>query len=103
HEQDHAGARIPVEFDAKLTEQLRVFSQRHGVTLYVTLLTAFGALLSRLSAQNDVVVGTPVANRPRPEVEDLIGFFVNTLALRLDFSGNPRVTDALERVKDETL
>ena len=57
----------------------------------MTLLAAWAALLSRLSGQQDVVIGTPVANRGRAEIENLIGFFVNTLALRLDLSGSPTV------------
>src|SRR5262249_5699131 len=57
------------------------------------------ACLARLSAQSDVVIGTPVANRGRPEIADLIGFFVNTLALRLDVSGSPNVQDLITRVK----
>ncbi|TBF86318.1 condensation domain-containing protein, partial [Rhizobium leguminosarum] len=68
-------------------------SARHGTTLFMTLLAGFGALLSRLSGQEDVVIGTPVANRTRSEVEGLIGFFANTLALRLELSDGPTVQD----------
>ena len=69
----------------------------------MTLLSAWGLLLSRLSGQEDVVIGTPAANRMRPEIEGLIGFFVNMLALRLDVSGSPSVQTLLERVKAQTL
>ena len=69
----------------------------------MTLLAGWGALLARLSGQQDVVIGTPVANRGRVEIEGLIGFFVNTLALRLDVSGSPSVEELLERVKEQTL
>ena len=96
--QDFAGDRIDVAFDAKLTAGLAALSRRHGTTLFATLLAAWGALLWRLSGQDDVVVGTVVPNRARPELEPLIGFFANTLALRLDFSGNPTVSEALARV-----
>ena len=65
----------------------------------MTLLAAFGALLSRYSGQSDLVIGTPIANRTRSELEGLIGFFVNTLALRLDLSGDPSFTTLLERVR----
>ena len=69
----------------------------------MTLLAAFTVLLSRYSGQTDVVVGTPVANRPRPELEGLIGFFVNTLALRTDLSGEPSFVEVLRRVKETCL
>ncbi|HEX2059579.1 MAG TPA: condensation domain-containing protein, partial [Thermoanaerobaculia bacterium] len=80
--QSYAGDRVPLVLSAELTAKLHAFSQRHGGTLFMTLLSAWGLLLSRLSGQQDVVIGTPVANRQRREVENLIGFFVNTLALR---------------------
>ena len=69
----------------------------------MTLLAGWAALLARLSGQQDVVIGTPMANRGRAEIEGLIGFFVNTLALRLDLSGSPTVGELLERVKAQAL
>nr|UTQ11570.1 NRPS [Chromobacterium vaccinii]UTQ11571.1 NRPS [Chromobacterium vaccinii] len=102
-EQDHAGASIPLVLDAELSGALKALSQRHGVTLYMTLLAAWSVVLSRLSGQTDLVVGTPVANRTRAEVEGLVGFFVNTLALRLDLSGDPDAETLLRRVKAQTL
>ena len=102
-QQDLTGAQVLVEFDAPLTAQLKSLSQRHGTTLFMTLLAGWGALLSRLSGQDDVVIGTPVANRHRAEVEDVIGFFVNTLAVRLDYSGRPSVSQLLDRVKRRSL
>ncbi len=101
--QSHAGGSVPLVLSAALTADLRAFSQRHGVTLFMTLLSAWGLLLSRLSGQPDVVIGTPVANRQRPEVENLIGFFVNTLAVRLRFDGEETVAALLARVKETTL
>ena len=89
--------------DEKLTAGLKDLSRRHGTTLFMTLLAGWAALLARLSGQQDVVIGTPVANRGRAEIEDLIGFFVNTLALRLDLSGSPTVSELLERVKEQAL
>ncbi|HET8797992.1 MAG TPA: amino acid adenylation domain-containing protein, partial [Thermoanaerobaculia bacterium] len=80
--QSHAGGSVPLVLSAELTGALRAFGQRQGVTPFMILLAAWGLLLSRLSGQKDVVIGTPVANRPRREVENLIGFFVNTLAVR---------------------
>ena len=72
------------------------------MTLFMTLLAAFQTLLFRYSAQEDIVVGTTAANRERSDIEDLIGFFVNMLALRTDFSGNPRFEDLLEQVREAT-
>ncbi|MBA2675395.1 non-ribosomal peptide synthetase [Ramlibacter sp.] len=102
-QQDHRGAMVGLALDAPLVAGLKALSLRHGTTLYMTLLAAWAALLGRLSGQDDLVIGTPVANRTRVEVEGLIGFFVNTLALRLDLGGSPNAAELLARVKTETL
>ncbi|HEU0015952.1 MAG TPA: amino acid adenylation domain-containing protein, partial [Longimicrobium sp.] len=100
---DHAGARLGVELDEELTAGLKALSRRHGTTLYMTLLAGWATVLSRLSGQDDVVVGSPMAGRGRQEIEGLIGFFVNTLALRLDLSGSPTAAELLRRVKERAL
>ncbi|CAJ4204173.1 syringomycin synthetase [Burkholderia pseudomallei] len=97
--QSHAGASVEVKLGAALSERVKRLSQRHGVTPYMTLLSSWAAALSRLSGQEEVVIGSPVAGRNRTEVEPLIGFFVNTLALRLDLSSEPTVGEVVERVK----
>ncbi|HEY7768733.1 amino acid adenylation domain-containing protein, partial [Longimicrobium sp.] len=102
-EMEHAGAALLLELDAELTAGLKALSRRHETTLYMTLLAAWAAVLGRLSGQDDVVIGTPTAGRGRPEIEGLIGFFVNTLALRVDLSGAPTVAGLLEQVKERTL
>jgi amino acid adenylation domain-containing protein len=102
-QQDYAGDAVRVELEEGLTRELKALSRRHRTTLYMTLLAGWAALLGRLSGQEEVVIGTPVANRMRMEIEPLIGFFVNTLALRIDLSGRPRVGELLERVKVRTL
>ncbi|XSS66377.1 non-ribosomal peptide synthase/polyketide synthase [Pseudomonas sp. B11] len=102
-QQDFAGAVLNLQLDTELTQGLKTLSQRHGTTLYMTLLAAWGALLSRLAGQDEVVIGSPVANRNRVEVEGLIGLFVNTLAVRIDASGEPTVQTLLARVKAQTL
>ena len=102
-QKDYAGASAGLFLDEKLTAGLKELSRRHGATLYMTLLTAWVVLLGRLSGQQDVVTGTPVANRSRDEIEGLIGFFVNTLALRIDLSGSPTVAELLARVKAQAL
>ena len=100
---DHAGALLRVELDDELTAGLRALSRRHGTTLFMTLLAGWAAVLGRLSGQDDVVIGTPVANRGRAEIEGLIGLFVNMLPLRLDLAGAPTVAELLGRVKERTL
>ena len=97
-QQSHAGAFVPIHLDAELTSALSALSKRHGVTMFMTVLAAWSAVLSRLSGQDDIVIGTPTANRNHPQIEQLIGFFVNTLALRIDLSEGPSVKQLLERV-----
>ncbi|MCF8997458.1 amino acid adenylation domain-containing protein, partial [Pseudomonas carnis] len=102
-QQDYAGSSVEVRLDERLTAGLKALSQRHGTTLYMTLMSAWASLLARLSGQPELVVGTPVANRMRSEVEGLIGLFVNTLALRIDTSGELSTEALLARVKVLTL
>ena len=80
----HGGAAIDLALPAPLAADLLALSRRQGVTLFMTLLAAWQALLARITGQNDVSVGTPIAGRNRAETEELIGFFVNTLVLRTD-------------------
>ncbi|WP_445374214.1 amino acid adenylation domain-containing protein [Photorhabdus tasmaniensis] len=102
-QQSFTGGRVPVQIDARLVQALKQLGQQHGATLFMTLLTAWAALLSRLSGQDDLVIGIPSANRNRREIEPLIGFFVNTLALRIDLSDTPDVVTLLRRVRQTTL
>ncbi|MDH3604700.1 MAG: condensation domain-containing protein, partial [Candidatus Tectomicrobia bacterium] len=83
--------------------QLRALSHGCGTSLFMTLYGALGVLLSRYSGQDDLVIGSPIANRHYQEIEPLIGFFVNTLSLRVDLSGNPAFTELLNRVRQITL
>src|SRR5579864_4601686 len=98
-QQSFTGGCVPIRMDRDLTRRLRELSHGNGTTLYMTLLGAWAAVLSRLSGQGEVVIGTPVANRRRAETEGLIGFFVNTLALRNDVRGEPSVAEMLKRVR----
>ncbi len=102
-QQDYAGSSVAVRLDERLTAGLKALSQRHGTTLYMTLMSAWASLLARLSGQHDVVIGSPVANRNRSEIEGLIGLFVNTLAVRIDTSGELSTEALLARVKALTL
>ncbi|KAF9346423.1 hypothetical protein BGX26_002079, partial [Mortierella sp. AD094] len=98
-QQSFAGAHVPICVDMHTTLKLKQLSQQNGTTLFMTIMAAWSAVLSRLSGQDDVMIGTPSANRNHPDVEQLIGFFVNTLVLRVDLSGNPSVSQLLERVR----
>src|SRR5262249_43820753 len=97
------GASQSFGIAGELARSLKELSQQEAVTLFMTLLAAFKALLSRYCGQEDVVVGAPIAGRVRAETEGLIGFFINTLALRTDLSGNPPFLELLRRVKAVTL
>jgi amino acid adenylation domain-containing protein len=101
--QSSNGARHPVRFSPSLVGRLKAVSQRENCTLFMTILAGFQALLARYSGRDDMVVGTVVANRNRPELERLIGFFANTLVLRTDLSGDPTFRQVLERTRSVTL
>ncbi|MBD2502163.1 non-ribosomal peptide synthetase [Anabaena azotica] len=90
------------KINQNLISQLRKRSQESGSTLFMTLLAGFLVLMSRYSRQTDLVIGPPIANRNRKEIEGLIGFFVNTLALRFDLSGQPNFEALLAQVRQVT-
>jgi amino acid adenylation domain-containing protein/non-ribosomal peptide synthase protein (TIGR01720 family) len=97
------GAHHSAPLPADLSSELRALSRREGATLFMTLLAAFQALLHFLTGQEDIVVGTDVANRNRTELEELIGFFVNHLVIRTVFAGNPTFRELLQRVRESCL
>ena len=101
--QTFSGSTHPVVLSSDVTESLRALSQREGATLFMTLLAAWQLLLHRYLGQDDIVVGTEVANRNRKETEGLIGFFVNQLVLRTQFSSDLTFRELLRRVKDVCL
>ena len=101
--QTYRGEVIPFALPAELTARLRAAARREGATLFMVLLAGFDLLIHRLSGRDDVVVGSPIAGRVRREVEGLIGFFVNTMALRTDLSGDPTVGELIGRVREATL
>ncbi|WP_340608594.1 amino acid adenylation domain-containing protein [Xenorhabdus bharatensis] len=101
--QSYIGGKVSFQLDASLLASLKVLGKRHNSTLFMTLLTAWSIVLSRLSGQDDVVIGTPVANRPHRELEGLIGFFVNTLALRVTFNNALSVADLLTQIRKQSL
>ena len=97
------GARLRFTLSEKLTENLRALSGREGVTLFMTLLAAFQALLHRYSRQDDIPVGTVIESRHRPEWKGVFGYCLNTLVIRTDLGGNPSFRRLLHRVRDITL
>ncbi|MDB9402876.1 amino acid adenylation domain-containing protein, partial [Microcystis sp. CS-574] len=100
NQQSFAGGHLPFSLSWELTEKLTQLTQEQGVTLFMTLLTAYAVLLYRYTEQEDILIGTPIANRNRSEIEGLIGFFVNTLVLRIDLSGKPNFNQLLGRVRE---
>ena len=101
--QSYRGARIRFELPEELVRRLHALGRENGATLFMTLLSVFGMLLSRYSGQDDICIGTPVANRPHVEFEGLIGCFVNTLVLRLKLQGNPAWAQLLRQVRETAL
>ncbi|MFC9249726.1 amino acid adenylation domain-containing protein, partial [Streptomyces sp. NPDC057136] len=97
------GGFVDFRVSAQTAQRLRAISREGGATMSMTLLAAFNVLLGRYAGSDDVVVGTPVANRNRAETEGLIGFFVNTLVMRTDLSGGPTFTELLGRVREMAL
>ncbi|MEN6350336.1 MAG: amino acid adenylation domain-containing protein [Syntrophomonas sp.] len=101
--QTYRGKRKSFVLPKIMEEALKALSQREGGTLFMTALAAFQTLLHRYTGQDDVIVGSVTANRNRVEIEGLIGFFVNTLALRTDLSGNPTFRELLKKVREVAL
>jgi amino acid adenylation domain-containing protein/thioester reductase-like protein len=101
--QSYRGGIIRGTLDANLSAQLKALAKRHDMTLFMVLYLGWAMLLSRLSGQQDVVIGTPVANRQRSELEGLIGFFVNTLVLRLRVQDDVQLVELIDQVREVTL
>jgi amino acid adenylation domain-containing protein len=101
--QSYRGAALPIHLPAELVRAVKAVAAKEGATTFMALLAGFQALLARLSRQDDLVVGTPVAGRGRAETEGIVGLFVNTLALRADLSGDPTFRALLRQVREATL
>ncbi|HEX6864290.1 MAG TPA: amino acid adenylation domain-containing protein, partial [Thermoanaerobaculia bacterium] len=102
-ERQAAGSRQPLSLPSGITAGLEALARSEGTTLFVALLAGFQALLQRWTGQEDLVIGTPFANRRRAEVQGLIGFFVNTLPVRADLRGRPGFRELLRRAREEVL
>jgi amino acid adenylation domain-containing protein len=98
--QTYRGARQSLTLPKAVSEGLKALSRDQGITLFMTLLAAFQTLLQRYTGQDDIVVGSPISGRNRHELEGVIGFFVNTLALHTDFAGDPTFRELLTRVRE---
>ncbi len=101
--QTFRGAHQSLRLPKNISAGLKALSRQEGVTLFMTLLAAFKILLHCYTSQDDIIIGTPIANRNRLETEGLIGFFVNTLVLRTDLSGDPDFRELLRRVREVCL
>ncbi|MEL5629484.1 amino acid adenylation domain-containing protein [Serratia sp. K-E0102] len=101
--QSFSGGEVPIAIDAELTQALRQFSRQHGGTLFMTVLAAWSLVLARMAGQQELVIGTPEANRGRLETESLVGFFVSTLALRIDLSDDPDLPTLIARIRHAVL
>ncbi|WP_339494068.1 non-ribosomal peptide synthase/polyketide synthase [Pseudomonas sp. EA_35y_Pfl1_P108] len=99
----YQGTRHNFAIEPELAAQLRTCAQKHNVTLFMLLLGAFNVLLHRYTGQGDIRVGVPIANRNRTEVEGLIGFFVNTQVLRTELTGQTRINELLQGIKEHAL
>src|SRR5215213_2403037 len=101
--QTYNGTSLSFSLSPVVSQSLKGLCKQEGVTLFMMLLAVFKVLLYRYTGQEDLIVGSPIANRHRRELESLIGFFVNTLAMRTDLSGNPTFKELLTRVRDTAL
>ncbi|WP_311931631.1 non-ribosomal peptide synthetase [Microbispora sp. H11081] len=102
-EQGSAGAAHTVALDRELVDALTELGGANGASLYMTLLAAFQVLLGRYSGQDDFAVGSPVSGRDLPELERVVGLFINSLPMRADLSGDPAFTELLGRVRETAL
>jgi amino acid adenylation domain-containing protein len=99
-QQTFDGAHLVWELPVEVGASVKKLSQSSGTTVFMTLLTAFQAVLARYTNQTDIIVGTPIAGRNHPDIEEVVGFFANTLVLRTDLAGNPTFLELLQRVKN---
>ncbi len=101
--QSYTGGRVRLQLERGLVIKLRELGRQHQVTLFMVMNTAYALLLGRYSRQDDVVIGIPMANRSNKDLENMVGFFVNTLPLRIDISGNPNLPELLHQVRNVAL
>ncbi|WP_231974826.1 non-ribosomal peptide synthetase, partial [Mycobacterium sp. E1747] len=100
---DHRGARLAVDWPTDVQQRIRRVAREHNATSFMVIQAAFAALLSKISASDDVAVGFPIAGRRDPALDELVGFFVNTLVLRVDLAGDPTFAELLAQVRRRSL
>jgi len=98
----YQGKKQKIEISESLTAHLIELTRKQGCSIFMLMLAAFNVLLYRYSSQDDIIIGTPIANRAKPELEEIIGFFANTLVIRTDLTGSPTFSQLLERVREIT-
>jgi amino acid adenylation domain-containing protein len=98
----YSGKKQLIEMPENPTLQITQLTQKAGCTIFMTMVAAFSALLYRYSGQDDILIGTPIANRVKPELEEVIGMFANAVVIRVDLTGNPTFNQLLRRVRDTT-
>ncbi|MCP5047153.1 MAG: non-ribosomal peptide synthetase, partial [bacterium] len=98
----YKGGKQRIQITGNLTARLIQLTRKQGCSMFMLMLAAFNVLLYRYSSQDDIVIGSPIANRVKPELEEIIGFFANTLVLRTGLAGNPTFSQLLERVREIT-
>ncbi|WP_460267414.1 condensation domain-containing protein, partial [Clostridium tertium] len=102
-ERQFAGGKVTFQMDKELTSRIKQLAHKNSSTLYMTLLALYSAFLSRLSAQDDIVIGSPIAGRPHADLEAVLGMFVNTLALRTRPAGHKTFEEFLKEVRQTAL
>ncbi len=100
---DHRGARLAVDWPAGLQRQIARVAREHNATSFMVIQAALAMLLAKLTASSDVAVGFPIAGRRDPALDELVGFFANTLVLRVEVAGNPTVAELLAQVRERSL
>ncbi len=101
--QNFKGRKFPISIEDQLLNKIKKLARENGCTLFMTLSAALKVLLHKYTGQQDIVIGTPIANRDKPETEHLIGLFLNMLVLRGDLAGDPNIKELLSRTKSHTL
>ncbi len=101
--QSNKGNTLSFTINKEITKKLNALSKKYDATLFMVLLSSFGLLMHKYSGQEELIIGSPIANRNRSEIEPLIGFFVNTLALKQDFSSDMKFSTVLQQTKEHTL
>ncbi|MGY9016389.1 MAG: condensation domain-containing protein, partial [Rhodospirillales bacterium] len=102
-DRSRVASQIPIDIDAKMAGALERLAQSRGTTIFTILMAVYGSLLGRLARQDDVVIGFPIEGRRTADIDELVGFFINTLSIRIDLAGSPNTAELIDRVKGRAL